>query len=164
MNRPLDAVGEETCSVSFTARDVRDAARLLGRIADARFQPAAHMVGLAHPEADQNKLVSRARAALAERRRRKQHFGSGMLGEPAWDMLLILYSEQHLSRCSVGQLSRSAELPPTTALRWLEYLEQRGLVARRQNPTDARAVLVEITDQGRQALNLYFSETFASTR
>src|SRR4051812_25567222 len=40
--------------------------------------------------------------------------------------------------------------PTMTAL--VTRLERQGLVARRPNPSDARAVLVELTDDGRDAL------------
>ena len=47
-------------------------------------------------------------------------------GEPAWDILLILYVSDGRA-FSIKKLSDQAGLAPTTTLRWVEYLvEQRG--------------------------------------
>ncbi len=87
-----------------------------------------------------------------------------MFGEPAWDMLLILYIEQGGPQLTMGRLARIAGASATTALRWIEYLEGQGLTRRQSHPTDRRTFFVRITDRGLQALDLYFSEAFMPVR
>ena len=96
---------------------------------------------------------------LQHRRGRIEQFGSAMFGEPGWDMLLILYTEEDINRLSVSRLVAASGSPPTTGLRWFEYLKSQQLVCRQKHPTDRRIDLVELSDKGRSALDLYFSET-----
>jgi DNA-binding MarR family transcriptional regulator len=49
-------------------------------------------------------------------------------------------------------------VPPTTALRWLTTLVNRGLVVRRGDPRDARRVFVELAPDTSAALHRYFAE------
>jgi DNA-binding MarR family transcriptional regulator len=86
-----------------------------------------------------------------------------MFGEAAWDMLLALYvTEMSGARHTVSGLVDLSGVPPTTALRWLDFLEQEQLVARRPNPLDGRVFFIEITEKAREALDAYFSETAAT--
>lgn len=86
-----------------------------------------------------------------------------MFGEPGWDMLLTLYTREDDTRLKVSDLVTVARTPPSTGLRWLNYLESQQYVARRSHPTDRRVDLVELTDKARQALDSYFSETLSDS-
>jgi len=117
--------------------------------------------GAAEPSAAH--LVKQAREILRSRRRRGKFFNPSMFGEPAWDMLLILYAGMTDGRpISVGGLSSLSGAAPTTALRWLDYLEMDRLVAREPNPADRRSDFVDLTDKGRAAMEQYLSETLES--
>lgn len=158
--------------VTLTGRDLADAERLLSLLAGRRGEtseadqthlPAADEPVIGPKETDRRTLLRRAKDVFAARRRRAQIFGKAMFGEPAWDMLLALYiTEEHGSRQTVSRLTQFAGAPPTTALRWLNYLEKQKLITRESHPTDRRAVFVDISDKGREALNSYFSETLAT--
>ena len=112
---------------------------------------------------DRGSLVEHARQTFMNRAQRSRFFNRVMFGEAAWDMLLALYvTEQSRSRHTVSGLVSFAGVPQTTALRWLEYLEQEQLVARRPNPLDRRVYFVELTYKGRDALDAYFSEAVAT--
>jgi DNA-binding MarR family transcriptional regulator len=138
-------------AVTLSNRDIRDAIRLLGRLAEyERMEQGNRAI-----------YIDRARRLLAERRRRIGIFGISMFGEPAWDMLLVLYTEHGRQRYTVGKLSTAAGHAPTTALRWLDYLEMHGFVRREAHPVDRRSIFVELTDKGYTALDSYFSETLA---
>lgn len=50
---------------------------------------------------------------------------------------------------SAGEVSQILHLHPSTLTGVLKRLEQRGLVARRADPGDARRALLELTAQGR---------------
>ena len=52
----------------------------------------------------------------------------------------------------LGLLAQSFGLDPSTITRQVQALEQESLVERRPDPTDRRASLLDLTDQGRQVL------------
>jgi DNA-binding MarR family transcriptional regulator len=108
-------------------------------------------------------LLEHARWTFASRASRSQFFSSVMFGEAAWDMLLVLYvTEKSNARYTVSGLVELAGVPPTSALRWLDYLEQQELVARSPDPTDKRVHYVEITTKAREAMEAYFSHVIAN--
>jgi DNA-binding MarR family transcriptional regulator len=108
----------------------------------------------------EREYVASAKRIIAARRFRSECFKKPMFGEPAWDMLLALYtSSVEGPRQSVGRLSAASGAPATTALRWLDYLVKEQLVIREANPTDGRSDFVELTDKGRSTMENYLSET-----
>lgn len=116
-----------------------------------------------HRSAASADLREWARRIINARRARVATLNKSMFGEPAWDMLLELYvNMDYGARHSVGRLCELSDAPPTTALRWLDYLEKEKLVARQENPTDRRTEFVEITEKGRTAMEQYLSDTFKS--
>ena len=90
------------------------------------------------------------------RRRREAIFQADIFAEPAWDMLLDLYVQDHLGRMvSIHSLCIAAAVPPTTALRWIGKLVADGLVQRRKSLDDHRVVHVALTDEGRTVMEHY---------
>ena len=81
-----------------------------------------------------------------------------MFGEPAWEMLLLLYVTSGASRQTVSRLAQLSGASKATALRWMDYLSDRGLIARCPHPNDARTAFVNLTDQGREMLEAYLKE------
>jgi DNA-binding MarR family transcriptional regulator len=148
----------ETRNVTLSPRELRDAVRLLRRLVEGDVDPVAFERAEA-AIADRQTLIKRARRMLLERRKRVDLFGSGMFGEAAWDILLILYAEQENMRLTVARLTELSGHSASTALRWMETLEARGLIERLEHPTDRRALFVTMTRRGFDALDLYFSET-----
>lgn len=132
--------------------------QLLAQFSPVNAETAEH--GYQPSSFDPEALTQLARRMLLARRRRTRTFNKCMFGEPAWDMLLALYvSRSSGPRYSVSQLSTLSGSPPTTALRWLDYLAKEQLIVRAPNPTDRRSDFVEMTDKGRTALEQYLSET-----
>ena len=86
-------------------------------------------------------------------------FSRSMFGEPGWELLLALYAADAGLRPTIGKLAQLAELPTTTALRWLSYLEDQRLIVREEHPTDARTAFVELTDKARECFQVYLSDT-----
>ena len=82
------------------------------------------------------------------RRARAKVFDGGLFREPAWDMLLSLFIA-HLDKSSVRVMTvcNLAQVPPTTALRWLGELESQELVTRSADG-DARASNVALSKRG----------------
>jgi DNA-binding MarR family transcriptional regulator len=82
------------------------------------------------------------------RRTRDQLFEDGLFADPAWDMLIDLY----IARCggkqvSVSSLCIAAAVPATTALRWIGFLEERGLIERTADEFDRRRIFVQMTER-----------------
>lgn len=102
-------------------------------------------------------LVGRAKVELKRRQHRHGYFPSSMFGEPAWDMLLVLYLAEAGRSETICSLVHGAGYPHTTSLRWLHVLENHGLIIRKPHPADGRVTLVGLTGEGRQALDDYFS-------
>ena len=104
-------------------------------------------------------LQKQALEILALRRRRHSVFGKAMFGEPAWEMLLLLYGLG--IRQTVTRLAEHACASKSTSIRWIDYLEAQRLVAREQHPTDKRVVYVDLTEKGRERIRLYLSGSTA---
>ncbi|MBX9730212.1 MAG: MarR family transcriptional regulator, partial [Sphingomonas sp.] len=82
-----------------------------------------------------------AAAAYQARRMRDASFGadSVLFGEPAWDILLALYSARADGQeLSISTACAAAKVPNTTALRHLGNLEARGMIVRRADSEDRR--------------------------
>jgi DNA-binding MarR family transcriptional regulator len=95
-----------------------------------------------------------------ERQRRRDFFSDDLFGEPAWDMLLDLYiAEKRNRRVSVTAACLGANAPGTTALRWLQQLEERGLAVRDADPKDARRSFVRLSEEGYARMTDYFWST-----
>jgi len=110
---------------------------------------------VASPE-ERHILREHARQIRFSRELRAKMFNRTIFGEPAWDILLALYViDGDRRRLNTRELSELANLALTTALRWLNYLEEQGLIARKSNPFDQRMVYVEISDKGRSAMDDY---------
>lgn len=156
MNRPVFDPAQESRPVDSDEDDWRDFARPQERRNTNENSPRVHLC--------RETLLRVARRAYIDRRKRIVFFGSWLFGEPAWDILLVLYIESDLQRCTISRLSEFTGAAMTTILRWLEALEKRGLVRRTEHPTDRRSVFIELTGKGEDALNSYFSETHTQPR
>jgi DNA-binding MarR family transcriptional regulator len=98
---------------------------------------------------DDPRLLAGAAAEIYRMRRAKErHLPECFSGEPAWDMLLSLYSEQP-AKLPVSSVCYGSGVPLTTALRWIGALDEQGLVERTKHCSDGRMVLVALTQQGR---------------
>lgn len=106
------------------------------------------------------RLRQQVRAELKARASRARFLPDDLFSDPAWDILLQLFAaEQDGRRLAVSAVGLSANIPLTTALRWLKALEQKGLVARRDDPLDARRSFLELSERGMIAMTRYFEET-----
>jgi DNA-binding MarR family transcriptional regulator len=138
-------------AVTLSQRDRKDAARLLSLLLGD---------GNAEERREDMNLVRVAEAVLEDRRRRSEIFNPAMFGEPAWELLLTLFvMDEQGPRLTIGRLSQAAGAKLTTALRWLEYLEDQDLIRREQHPNDARTAFIQLTDKAREALRVYLSGT-----
>jgi DNA-binding MarR family transcriptional regulator len=113
----------------------------------------ARLAGLRHahracvaPASDQT-MLDYAKRLYRERRQREEAFAPfDLFGEPAWDLLLDLFIAGEERRAiSVSSACIAAVVPPTTALRWIAALHERGLITRDADPDDRRRCLLALT-------------------
>jgi DNA-binding MarR family transcriptional regulator len=143
--------------VLLSNEDARAAARLIRLLSDA----VGHIPELEDSSAklSDDQLASRAQFIIHSRRIRARHFQRSMLGEPAWDVLLLVYAgDVSGDRLTPTKLARLTGTPPSTVSRWIEYLEQQQLVQREPHPNDKRIFFVRLLPQGRQAMTNYLTE------
>ncbi len=87
------------------------------------------------------------RTIIASRRAREKVFGDGLFSDPAWDILLDLTAARLDNVVvAVTSLCIAANVPTTTALRWINSMVASGLLERRADPDDGRRSYVVITD------------------
>lgn len=99
----------------------------------------------------------RIRQVIKARRARERVLGPDLFADPAWDMLLEAYTADLMqTKMSVTDLCHGAAVPATTALRWLQKLEQNGWLTRKKDPLDARRTWIELTPRGSARMSQYF--------
>ena len=122
----------------------------LGRQHRAVDKPSDSLKAGSRPANDSKaaELGDIARKAFADRRRRADIDGMGNLfGEPAWDILLSLFiAGCEGRRLSVDATCAGAATPESTALRWIEILEKRGVIVREGEPERASLRLSALAD------------------
>ena len=70
-----------------------------------------------------------------------------MGADPAWDLLLDSYVHHRLDvSVSVNSACIAANVPQTTALRWIALLEQRKWLIRVRNPSNKRRFFLRLSD------------------
>ena len=149
----------DTSEIRLSAQDIADTIRLLNLLLSGGAPQVPVILGETLSEPILRKASKNARSEVGRRRRRLRYFAASMFGEPAWDILLTLYiSDTSESRNTISRLAETSGAPMTTVLRWVDYLEQSRLVARRPSPTDRRVVFVELTALGRDKLTAYLND------
>lgn len=96
---------------------------------------------------------------IAWRANRGKALGTNLFADPAWDILLELYAA-NLGRQSVSvtSLCIAANVPATTALRWIKLLESEGHLVRKDDPFDRRRSFVVISKAAEANLDAFFNE------
>ena len=128
----------------------------------AQHRPRLQLVGVhdGQPSGDAG-LSSRTRSYLRARRLREGLFPEPIFADPAWDMLLDLYAcKLEGTKVCVSNACIAARVPHTTALRWLDRLEECGLVERHPDPVDSRRIYVELTETATWRIELWLKATF----
>jgi hypothetical protein len=145
---PSGTAGETLSSqVELLREQLGTALRMIDQLADARVaQAPAQRIG-----------EKEVRALIKLRRTRGRFFGGDLFADPAWDILLELYAASlGQFRMTVGRLCVGAAVPATTALRWINHLEEKGMIERKSDPTDGRRQFLMLSTSGLEAMNGYF--------
>ncbi len=96
------------------------------------------------------------RAIIRQRRLRDRYFPAELFADPAWDMLLDLAAARiERTRVAVSSLCIAAAVPPTTALRWIKAMTEKGLLRRVADPHDARRIFIQLSDDAAAAMERY---------
>ena len=113
-------------------------------------EPANPAVRSVDPE-----LIRRVQSA---RRARSAFLPIDLFADAGWDTMLELFAcELEDKRLSVGSLSAASGVAPTTTLRWIQSLEDRGLTSREKDSNDGRRQWVSLSTEGSTAMRRYFA-------
>ena len=109
------------------------------------------------PEAAAAPNTATLQALLRLRHLRATLFPERLFAQPAWDMLLeLLECQLRRRRISVSGLYLAAGVPPATALRRLQDMEDARLIVRVCDPSDRRRQFVELTPHTLHQLQTFF--------
>ena len=111
-------------------------------------------------ERDRQALHDEARRILALRQRRAGHFGAAIFGEPAWEMLLLLYVSTG-NGLGVDHLAMLSGVSEGIARRWLSQLANEKLV---QVGGPSSSATVHLTPRGRAGLDAVLTDALAGDR
>jgi Winged helix DNA-binding domain len=113
------------------------------------------------PELPDPKLVRRI---IRQRQLRARFLDAALFADPAWDMLLDLTAATaERARVSVTSLCIAANVPPTTALRWIRQMTESGLLRRIEDKGDRRRAFIVLSDRSHEAMASYFAEVGRGT-
>lgn len=102
--------------------------------------------------------VRDVREMIRARRLRDRFMPSDLFGEAAWDMLLDLMAARiEGSQVAVSSLCIAAAVPPTTALRAIRGMTERGLFVRVADDHDKRRIFIELSENTADAMRGYLS-------
>lgn len=100
-----------------------------------------------------------ARWWLSARKLREEMFGAEHFSDPAWDILLDLYtSEARGENVQISSLAFAARVPHSTAIRWARIMTQAGLMVRERDPSDARRVHVRLSPKAVALMEEYLEK------
>ncbi|AEG49596.1 regulatory protein MarR [Sphingobium chlorophenolicum L-1] len=121
--------------------------------------PSLEPIGSADKAADAAAVdAAQVRDLLRARRLRDDFLPADLFADPAWDMLLdLLAARLEHERVSVSSLCIASAVPPTTALRWIRTLTEKGFVDRQADPHDGRRVFIALADHTTEALSRWFT-------
>jgi DNA-binding MarR family transcriptional regulator len=103
-----------------------------------------------------------ARLLVRERSDRHLVLDAELSGDPAWDILLDLFTAgEEGKQVSVSSVCHAAGVPPTTALRWLSILVERDFVTRVDDAHDKRRVNLLLSPRTRASLIEYLDRAAA---
>lgn len=138
-----------TKTVTLEPKDVESIERVLSALSGGQAQTAK--AGSTHSA---TQLVEFGRLMFALRQQRYDFCHPAMLGEPAFDILLSLYTAaDEQSGINLARLSELSRLSQSSGLRWIDYLSSKKLIERKPHPTDKRSSLVNLTAEGRAILD-----------
>lgn len=97
-----------------------------------------------------------ARWALMARRLREDVIGGELFSDPAWDILLDLYTAlARGARVKSSSVAVIAGVPPSTGRRWVSKLLELGLIERVKERADQRFTYLGLSAKGRDIMEAF---------
>lgn len=125
----------------------------LARLASLQGNPAAAAPTYDRGTAETARAI---REIIRKRHARKQFFPAELFADPAWDIMLDLSAARlEGKKVSVSSLCIAADVPTTTALRWIKGMTDAGMLVRRSDPEDGRRSFIDLSDEAADAMNRY---------
>jgi DNA-binding MarR family transcriptional regulator len=165
-------VGQEINAIEQITDQLRLLAAHLGYSLTPNYSDAPTLDGTAVQAvrpADDNRSeetrLATAQAWLRASAIRKTALDETSAPDPAWNMLLDLYVQKSLRRAvPISSATIAADVAPTTALRWIVVLENRGMIFRIADPADARRSHLNLTERGLQLVETVLDGAVDSDR
>jgi len=134
----------------------------VSRIADQLARLASMKEGAMLPPATVDRSVAETARSIREiirkRQARKQFFPAELFADPAWDIMLDLAAARlEGKQVSVSSLCIAADVPTTTALRWIKGMTDAGMLVRRSDPEDGRRSFIDLSDEAVDAMDRYIA-------
>lgn len=145
---------ESADSVRLSRRDAEDTLRLLRLLSRTLSRDIPSTI-------DRTEFVRIARTMLDQRQERFQLLPPEMFGEPAWDILLQLYIHGERSPSALADVAQVGAIPRSTVARWVQFLEERELIALR---IEGGLEGLQLTDGARRVLDSYFCHILSGGR
>ncbi|WP_448663388.1 transcriptional regulator [Sphingomonas sp. CJ20] len=102
--------------------------------------------------------VELARWLLVARDALGSHVGEDLFADPAFNILLDLYVHHAEGRrVTTSSACIASGVPTTTALRWVNVLVKRGLVVKRDDPSDRRFTFLELSPNGLDRIDSFLA-------
>ncbi|MEP3225666.1 MAG: hypothetical protein ABJO01_06805 [Parasphingorhabdus sp.] len=98
------------------------------------------------------------RKLIEARRMRHHYFEAALFSDPAWDMMLDLMAARLEERkVAVSSLCIAANVPPTTALRWIKTMTDQGIFLRKADEEDGRRIFIALNEDASLGMHRYFT-------
>jgi FixJ family two-component response regulator/DNA-binding MarR family transcriptional regulator len=109
---------------------------------------------IADEVASDQQLIKLVRTTIRFRQRRKEYLNAELFSDPSWDILLELtLAKLQGESVPVSSACAAADVPFTTAYRYVGSLVEQGMVRRWKDPLDQRRVLLELEDATLKAMS-----------
>uniref|UniRef100_UPI0035CAA05A JAB domain-containing protein n=1 Tax=uncultured Sphingomonas sp. TaxID=158754 RepID=UPI0035CAA05A len=119
-------------------------------------EPAWPTVRLKEDFEERRRLAAEIRAMIRERRGRDALFPPGIFFDPSWNILLDVFAcELECVSVSVKSASLAADVPTSTASRWIDTLCEKGVLMRWKDPHDRRRWFLGLSVDGWNAMVAY---------
>lgn len=134
--------------------NLNETANLNARFTDSRM--LHHRQRSDRPDPDVRAAARVASVVIAQSRARLRLAPDVQFEDPQWMVLLDLFlAECREVKVSVSSACSASGVPGATALRQINRLEEKGMVARCPNPKDKRSTYLEMTSKSREQVIRY---------
>jgi hypothetical protein len=158
LSQQVEAIASKLESLSSTgfAAPQRESAEAAASTVARQPTSPARLYDSQKPPLPDPRLV---RKVIAGRQARARFFDGALFADPAWDMLLDLTAAHgEGQQVSVTSLCIAAEVPATTALRWLKQMVDTGIFCRIADETDRRRAFIALSEASLEGMSRYFAE------